>query len=78
MKASGVSRGIDSKYSYFWIVLAQDAKSAFHAHCKVWHRFHYMKGIDSHPVPPFGENETGCPVSECEWNQTNGLNNEVF
>ena len=76
LKACGVRRGVDTKYSYFWIGYTPNASAAFREHCKLWHRYLYMKGIDTHPKPPEGNGKIGCPTSECEWNQANNLTSD--
>jgi len=78
IKACGVQRGVDTKYAYFWVGYTPNAKAAFREHCKLWHRYMYMKGIETHPTPPDGEDKVGCPVSECEWNQANGLSSDDY
>ncbi len=72
MKACYVQRGVDTKYSYFWIGFTPNAKAAFREHCKLWHQYLYMKGIETHPTPPEDANGMGCPMSECDWNTANG------
>jgi hypothetical protein len=78
MKVCGVQRGVDTKYSYFWIGYTPNAIAAFREHCKLWHRYMHMKGIETHPTPPEGNGKTGCPTSECEWNQANGLSSDEY
>jgi hypothetical protein len=78
IKACGVQRGVDTKYSYFWFGFTSNARAAFREHCRLWHRYQYMKGIETHPVPPEDGNGTGCPISECEWNHANGLSSEEY
>ncbi|MFB0508908.1 MAG: hypothetical protein ACETVX_00265 [bacterium] len=78
LKACYVQRGLDTKYSYFWFGFTPNAKAAFREHCKLWHRYLYMKGVETHPTPPEETNGMGCPMSECEWNTANGLSNDDY
>ena len=78
MKACYVQRGVDTKYSYFWFAFTSSAKEAFGEHCKLWHRYMYMKGIETHPSPAEGNGKLGCPMTECAWNDANGLTSEDY
>lgn len=76
--ACGVQRGLDTKYCYFWFAFTPNGKAAFREHCKLWHRYMYKKGIETHPSPSEGDGKIGCPVSECEWNKANNLSSDDY
>jgi hypothetical protein len=54
-------RGLDNRYSYFWLECCPDAATAYRRHCRLWHR-HGSRG--EHPQPPAGSGLV-CSFPDC-------------